>query len=68
MIIAWTMARLSSLNPLHLNKPCNTREKFNEHGTIFRESEHILENVGLSSIKYLERFYLCLLVTKCDLE
>lgn len=68
MIIAWAMGRLFSLNPLHLNKPWNMREKFNKRETMFRESGHMLENVGLSSIKYLERFYLCLLVTKCNLE
>lgn len=68
MIIAWTMGRLFSLNPLHLNKPWNMREKFNEHGTIFRESDHVLEHIRLSPIKYLECFYLCLLVTTHNVE
>lgn len=51
------------LNPLHLNKPWNIREKFSGHGTTFKELGHILENVGVSSINYLECFYLCFLVT-----
>lgn len=68
VIIAWTIGRLFLLNPLHLNKPWNAREKVNGHGTTFRESGHILENVGLSSINYLECFYLYFLVTNCNLE
>lgn len=67
MIIAWTMGRLFSLSPLHLNNPWNTREKFNKH-ELFRESGHVFGNGGLSSLKYLECFYLYLYVTKCNLE
>lgn len=56
------------LNPLHLNKPRNTSDKFSGHETTLRESGHILKNVGLSSINYLECFYLCFLVTNCNFE
>lgn len=63
MIVAWTMGRLLPLNPLHLNKPESARENFNRHGTVFWESSHILENAALSSIRGLECFYLCPLLT-----
>lgn len=46
MIIAWTMGRLFfSLNPLHLNKPWNMREKFTEHGTVFRKCRTVIYKV-----------------------
>jgi len=63
MIVAWTMGRLLPLNPLHLNEPESARENFNRHRTVFWESSHILENAALSSIKCLECFYLCPLLT-----